>query len=104
MLINIKPDADAALRRLAVPSGHGLRIDAVYEPSCGHHVVYSLAIDEPTPSDLIGVSEPFPVFTDTKTVDFIGDTVSLNHIQNVGYVLSNDEQTLAVGLKIVEPR
>lgn len=102
MDVTIKPRALEQLARLNISAPRALRIDARLEGGgCGCNVQYRMVVDEGGPTDSTATTEMgFNVIANQETVSWLGERVSINYLPNVGYTLSNDEQTLMYGLKV----
>lgn len=103
MEIRFKDRAVEQLQKVVIPPHHALRVDARHEGGgCGCNIVYTLCVDTPLEADeLIMTDHGFSVAVSPMTVTWVGESLSINYLNNVGYTLANDEETLAYGLKCV---
>lgn len=101
MNIHVKPRARTQLAK-HLPPESGIRLHIANEGrNCGCTLVFDLSFEHHSQTnDRIINTNICPIYIDETSVNFLTQDLKFDYIQNVGYSLSSDQETLAYGLTI----
>lgn len=100
MEVFIKPTAVNKLKEIDFKENEGVRIEAIFIGSCSIYAEHDLRLDIKREDDDLFIVEGIPVLISKESQKHLGNRISLDFNQTLGYKIYSDEEVYQYNLQL----